>query len=253
MRGLTGKVVVVAGGATGIGAQTAERLGAEGCSVVVADLNEAGAKETANKVSAAGGNAIDVGFDISDEASVQALFNATTEAFGGVDLLFNVAADLSAQTIGRDTDVVSIDLAVWDRTMTVNLRGFVLTMRHAIPKMLERGGGAIVNTSSGASFVGETVRPAYAAAKAAINALTRHVANRWGPEGIRCNAIAPGYIYSHPERGTTELGEMLKETNPLRRIGTSDDIASMAVYLLSDDASYVNGQIMSVDGGGTMR
>ena len=137
--------------------------------------------------------------------------------------------------------------------MSVNLRGFVLTMRQAIPRMLERGGGAIVNTSSGASFVGEPQRPAYAAAKAAINALTRHVANKWGPAGVRCNAIAPGYIYSHPERGTTELGEKLKETNPLGRVGVSDDIASMAVFLLSDDASYVNGQVMSVDGGGTMR
>jgi NAD(P)-dependent dehydrogenase (short-subunit alcohol dehydrogenase family) len=119
--------------------------------------------------------------------------------------------------------------------------------------MLERGGGVIVNTSSGASFVGERQRPAYASAKAGINALTRHVANRWGREGIRCNAIAPGYIYSHPERGSTPLGEMLEKTNPLGRVGVSDDIASMAVFLLSDDASYVNGQVMSVDGGGTMR
>ena len=253
MRGLAGKVVVVAGGATGIGAQTAARLGEEGSSVVVADVNEAGAKETADRVTAAGGTALAVAFDSSDETSVHDLIATTVGTFGGIDRLFNVAADLSAQTIGRDTDVVTIDLAVWDRTMSVNLRGFVLTMREAIPRMLERGGGAIVNTSSAASFMGEPQRPAYAAAKAGINALTRHVANRWGPEGIRCNAIAPGYIYSHPERGATALGEMVEKTNPLGRVGVSDDIASMAVFLLSDDASYVNGQVMSVDGGGTMR
>jgi NAD(P)-dependent dehydrogenase (short-subunit alcohol dehydrogenase family) len=253
MRGLTGKVAVVAGGATGIGAQTATRLGEEGCSVVVADINEAGAEDTASLVNDAGGTGLAVAFDISDDGSVRDLFAAAADAFGRVDLLFNVAADLSAKTIGRDTDVVSIDLTVWDRTMAVNLRGFVLTMREAIPRMLERGRGAIVNTSSAASFMGEPQRPAYAAAKAGINALTRHVANKWGREGIRCNAIAPGYIYSHPERGSTALGDMIEKNNPLGRVGLSDDIASMAVFLLSDDAAYVNGQVMSVDGGGTMR
>jgi NAD(P)-dependent dehydrogenase (short-subunit alcohol dehydrogenase family) len=253
MRGLAGKVVVVAGGATGIGAQTAERLGGEGCSVVVADINEAGAAETAGRITAKGGKAIAAGFDIADADSVRDLFEIAVRTYTGVDLLFNVAADLSAQTIGRDTDAVTIDLGVWDRTMSVNLRGFVLTLREAIPLMLRRGGGAIVNTSSTASFVGEPQRPAYAAAKAGVNALTRHVANRWGREGIRCNAVAPGYIYSHPERGTTELGDTLEETNPLGRIGVSDDIASMAVFLLSDDAGYVNGQVVAVDGGGTMR
>src|SRR3954452_24329392 len=139
--------MVVAGGETRIGAQTAVRLGEEGSIVVVADLNDAGAKETADRVAATGAKATAVAFDISDEASVRNLFTTAADTFGGIDGLFNVAADLSAQTIGRDTDVVSIDLAVWDRTFSVNLRGFVLTLREAIPRMLERGGGAIVNTS----------------------------------------------------------------------------------------------------------
>jgi NAD(P)-dependent dehydrogenase (short-subunit alcohol dehydrogenase family) len=124
----------------------------------------------------------------------EALRGSRPGAFGGVDLLHNVAADLSPGTIGRDTDLLDVDLAVWDRTLLVDLRGYVLTMRAAIPMMLARGGGAIVNTSSAAAFVGEATRPAYAAAKAGINAVSRHVANRWGREGIRCNVVAPGLV-----------------------------------------------------------
>jgi len=247
---LQDKVVVVAGGATGIGATTAGRMAREGARVVVGDLNAAGAEETVAAINAAGGDAISVAFDISDEAAVGELFAAAVARYGGVDHLFNVAADLSADCLGRDTDIVDLGLDVWDHTMAVNLRGFVLTMRVAIPLMIERGGGAIVNTSSVAAFVGEPQRPSYAAAKAAINALTRHVASRWGRDGIRCNSVAPGLIVAHPEKLVgNEFWEGLRERNPSGRLGVSDDIASTVVFLLSDDASYVNGQVHRVDGG----
>ena len=253
MSGLDGKVVVVAGGATGIGARTAVRLAEQGAKVVVGDVNGPGAEETAAGIVTSGGTATAVTFDIVDEDSVEALFRTAVDTYGGVDHLFNVAADLSDETIGRDTNIVDIDLAVWDRTITVNLRGFLLTMRAAIPLMLERGGGSIVNTSSDAAYMGEPQRPSYAAAKAAVLALTRHVANRWGREGIRCNAVAPGLVVSHQSKLVgNEFWEQLRLSNPMGRLGTPDDIATAVVFLMSDEASWVNGQTLRIDGGTVM-
>lgn len=251
---LEGKVAVVAGGGNGIGAASSKRLAAEGATVVVGDINVAAAATVAGEIAAEGGTSLAVTFDIADEGSVAQLFSQTADAFGGVDLLHNVAADLSDATLGRDSDLLDIDLAVWDRTMAVDLRGFVLTMRQAIPSMLSRGGGAIVNTSSGAAFVGEATRPGYGAAKAAINALSRHVANRWGKEGIRCNSVAPGLVLTPTAAG--HMGDAALRRlarNPSGRLGEPEDIASSVAYLLSDDASWVNGQVLSVDGGTTMR
>jgi NAD(P)-dependent dehydrogenase (short-subunit alcohol dehydrogenase family) len=177
LSGLTGKVAVVAGGATGIGAATATRLAAEGCLVVVGDVAVDTAQRTVGNIVAAGGTATAVGFDLADPDSVAALLETAESTYGGVDAVFAVGADMGA--IRADTDIVDIDLDVWDRVMAVNLRGYVATMKHAIPRLLARGGGAIVNMSSAAAFQGEPARPAYATAKAGIGALTRHVASRW--------------------------------------------------------------------------
>ena len=256
MRGLTGKVAVVAGGATGIGAATAQRLAAEGAKVIVGDIAAEAGEATAARIRAEGGQATAVPFDIADEASVRGLLRATVDTYGGVDLLHNVAADLSERTIRQDSDAVSVDLAVWDRTFAVNLRGFLLTTRATIPLMLERGGGAVVNTSSMASFVGEAERPSYAAAKAGVNALTRHVASRWGKQGIRCNAVAPGLVLTEAVRSGPHFAELEKRVLPglrLSRLGTAEDIAAMVVFLLSDDASWITGQVYGVDGGTLLR
>jgi NAD(P)-dependent dehydrogenase (short-subunit alcohol dehydrogenase family) len=255
MRGLKDKVVVMAGGAGGIGTATSVRLGEEGAKVVVGDLNESAANDVAGRITASGGTAIGVQFDVADEASVAALFAAAKEAFGGVDRCHANAADLSVPVIMGDTDALDVALEVWDRTMQVNLRGFLLCTRYAIPAFAERGGGAIVYTSSAASFVGEPARPSYAAAKSGVNALMRHVASRWGKQHVRANAIAPGLIVSD------EMSEVIPKDMQDRtlkgtrswRLGHPRDIAAMVAFLLSDDGEWINGQVVSVDGGVTLR
>ncbi len=254
LQGLSDKVAVVVGGATGIGAATAARLGREGCRVVVGDIAADAAALTAERIAAEGGTATPVAFDLADPDSVAELMHSAATSFGGVDLLFNVGADMS--TIRADTDVVDIDFAVWDRVMTVNVRGYVAALKYAIPAMLERGGGAIVNMSSAAAFQGEPARPAYAAAKAGIGALTRHVASRWGKEGIRCNAVAPGFtatevIRSVPQWPDLEAGALKRIRGT--RVGDPDDIAALVAFLLSAEGEWINGQVVNIDGGTVLR
>lgn len=254
LRGLAGKVAIVAGGATGLGAATAARLGEEGCRVVIGDVAVDAARQMAARIDAAGGTATQVVFDLADPASVAGLIDSAATAYGGVDLLFNVGADMS--TIRSDTDVVDIDFDVWDRVMTVNLRGYVAAMKYAIPEMLKRGGGAIVNMSSAAAFQGEPARPAYATAKAGIGALTRHVASRWGKDNIRCNAVAPGFtateaIRSVPQWPDLQAAALKRIRGP--RVGDPGDVAALVAFLLSAEGEWINGQVVNVDGGTVLR
>jgi NAD(P)-dependent dehydrogenase (short-subunit alcohol dehydrogenase family) len=254
LRGLAGRVVVVVGGGSGIGAATSARLGEEGCRVVVGDVAEDAAQRTAARIVASGGTATHVAFDLADTVSVADLIHSATTTYDGVDLLFNVGADMS--TLRADTDVVDIDFGVWDRVMAVSLRGYVAAMKYAIPAMLRRGGGAIVNMSSAAAFQGEPARPAYATAKAGIGALTRHVASRWGKDGIRCNAVAPGFTATDAIRSVPQWPEL--EAAALKRIrgtrvGDPEDVAALVAFLLSSEGSWINGQIVNIDGGTILR
>jgi NAD(P)-dependent dehydrogenase (short-subunit alcohol dehydrogenase family) len=254
LSGLTGKVAVVAGGATGIGAATAARLAAEGCLVVVGDVAADAARQTAEGIGAGGGTAIAVGFDLADPDSVAALLDTAATTYGGIDAVFAFGANMGA--IRADTDVVDIDFAVWDRVMAVNLRGYVATMKYAIPHLLASGGGAIVNMSSAAAFQGEHARPAYATAKAGIGALTRHVASRWGKEGIRCNAVAPGFTATEAIRATPQWPDL--QTAALKRIrgprvGVPDDVAALVAFLISQEGEWINGQVSNIDGGTVLR
>ena len=255
MRGLSDKVVVVAGGGSGIGAATARRLGAEGAAVVVGDLQGANANAVASEVRDAGGRAVAVQFDIADDASVAALVAAGIAEYGGLDAMHANAADLSPDTIGRDTNALDVPLEVFDHTLDVNLRGHLLCTRHALPHLLERGGGALVYTSSAAGHIGEPERQSYAASKAGINSLVRHVASHWGRQGIRANSIAPGLVVT-PAMDTTlapEFREYALRVGRSPRLGRPDDIAGMVAFLVSDDGEWVNGQVLSVDGGASMR
>ena len=254
LTGLTGKVAVVAGGATGIGAATAARLAAEGCLVVLGDVDVDTARRTVEHIAADRGTATAVRFDLADTDSVAALLDAAAATYGGVDAVFVVGADMRA--IRADTDVVDIDFEVWDRVMTVNLRGYVATMKYAIPHLLTRGGGTIVNMSSAAAFQGEAARPAYATTKAGIGALTRHVASRWGKQGIRCNAVAPGFTATEAIQATPQWPELQAAAlNRIRgpRVGAPDDVAALVAFLISQDGEWINGQVINIDGGTVLR
>lgn len=248
MRGLEDKVIVVAGGATGIGAATCRRLAEEGAKVVVGDINEEGAQATAEAI---GGRHLQ--FDITNEESCKALVDVAVTGFGGLDGLFTVAADTSKETLGRDgeADLLTVPLDVWQRTLDVNLTGTFLMTRAALPALLERGGGSIVNTLSGLVFYGSPVRPAYLASKGALIALTRHVATRWGKEGIRCNAVAPGFVMTEQVAHNVpqEERDMVLASNRSPRHGRPEDIAATVSFLLSNDAEWINGQMHLVNGG----
>jgi NAD(P)-dependent dehydrogenase (short-subunit alcohol dehydrogenase family) len=253
MERLTGKITLIVGGATGIGAATAERLAAEGATVVVADIKADLAEGVAAGIVAQGGRASGVHCDISDDASIARMVAAVIDRHGGFDGIHINAADLSI--IGQDVDVLEISLDIFDRTIDVDLRGHVLCTRHALPVLLQRGGGAIVYTSSGASYIGEPTRVAYAAAKAGVNALMRHVASRWGKERIRANAVSPGLVLSETALANLSLEQQASQLADAQsyRLGKPHDIAAMVALLMSDDGEWINGQLITVDGGRTMR
>jgi NAD(P)-dependent dehydrogenase (short-subunit alcohol dehydrogenase family) len=249
MQGIDGKIAIVTGAGSGIGRQSALTLAAAGASVAVADVNLDGANETVRLVEAAGGTALAVEADVSDEASVKAMVDATVARFGGLQLLHNNAADVVI--IQRDFDVVTMDVEVWDRTMQVNLRGPMLGCKHAIPHMIAAGGGAIVTTSSLSGQFGDLSRVAYGVSKAGIDSLTRYVATMYGKQGIRANAVAPGVVKtpSLAANVTAEELAVFERNHVTPGIGEPIHIAQVVVFLLSDAAAYITGEVVNVDGG----
>lgn len=226
---LVHKAVIVVGAGTGIGAATVERLCREGARVCVADINVAEAQAVATRMTEAGYAAFAVAVDITDEASVHDAFGVATERLGRLDGAHINAADL--RTIFAGSDARPVDLAIFDRTIAVNLRGHLLCTRAALPHLLASGGGAIVYTSSSASDAGEPERPSYAMLKSGLNALMRHVASRWGKEAITANAVAPGFVMT-PEmiaggQVPAEWIEQCLVQTRSTRLGKAEDIAGM--------------------------
>jgi NAD(P)-dependent dehydrogenase (short-subunit alcohol dehydrogenase family) len=252
---LKDKAVIVIGSGSGIGAATVRRLAAEGARVCAADINEAGARDIAAHITANGGEAFAVYIDLAEEKSVMTAVGLAVQLLGGLDGVHINAADM--QTIMRDSDALDEDLAVFDRTLAINLRGHLLCTRAVLPHLLARGEGAIVYTSSAAACAAEPTRPAYAASKSGVNALMRHVASRWGREGITSNCVAPGFVFT-PEMGASGqvppglLDRMLAGI-PGRRLGRVEDIAGVVAMLLSADGRWINGQVYNVNGGALMR
>ncbi|RFU40913.1 SDR family oxidoreductase [Actinomadura logoneensis] len=239
-----GKVAIVTGAAGGIGAAYARALAAEGASVVVADVNDAG-REVADET-----KGLFVHADVSDPASVQAMADAAVERFGGIDLLVNNAAIFGTMRLDF---LFTVDWDYYKRFMAVNMDGALLCTRAVVPHMRARGGGAVVNQSSTAAW---QYAGFYGLAKVGVNGLTQQLAHELGSLGIRVNAIAPGPTDTEANRAVVPGNmsqKIVRDRLALKRMGTPDDLTGMCLFLLSDEARWITGQIINVDGGEVFR
>ncbi|MGW2664234.1 3-oxoacyl-ACP reductase FabG [Nocardia tengchongensis] len=244
------KVAVVTGAARGIGAGTAARLAADGFAVAIVDLDEAACKDAVDAIASAGGTAIAVGCNVTDENQVAAAFERIAAELGSVDVLVNNAGVL------RDNLLFKMSVDDWDLVMSVHLKGAFLCTREAQKYMVKQKSGKIVNTSS-VSALGARGQANYSAAKMGIQGLTRTLAMELGPFGINVNAVAPGFIVTEMTDATAarvgvspeEFRAEAAKITPLRRVGEPADIANVVSFLVSDDASFVTGQTIYVDGG----
>jgi NAD(P)-dependent dehydrogenase (short-subunit alcohol dehydrogenase family) len=247
---LNGKSALITGGGGGIGRATALAFAREGARVAVADLMEDAARETVGLVNAAGGQAISLSGDVSQDADVRAMIDAVVGAYGRLDCAFN-----NAGVAGWHVGSVIQKTAEWseesfDRMIAVNLKGVWLCMRHELPQMQAQGGGAIVNTGSIAGLVGLPNSSAYVAAKHGVIGLTKTAALEYAEANIRVNAVCPGYIRTPMTEPSMRLrGEAILAQTPLKRMGNPEEIAEMVVWLCSERASYVSGAAYNVDGG----
>ena len=251
---LRGKVALITGAGSGIGEEIAALFAAEGARVVAADVEAPAAERVAQRIAAAGGAAAAVQVDVSRAAEVERVVESTVQRHGRIDVLCNNAG-IGVAAVCHETSE-----ADWDRTMAIDLKGVFLGCKYAIPHMLRQGGGVICNTSSVAGQVGVLNRAAYCAAKAGVLGLTKSIAIDYAEHGIRCNALLPGTVDS-PWIGKIlsqqpdPAGERrrMEARQPIGRMGTPAEIARAALYLCSDDAGYVTGSGLVIDGGLTAR
>jgi len=248
---LEGKVAVVTGAAGNLGSACARVIAAEGAKVVVTDLPGAGLDKVAGELRDAGGDVAVHAADLASESEIEGLMQAAKDAYGGIDALVNVAAFMAG--MDQDQDLLSMDPGYWDRAMAINVRGTMLASKHAIPSMLERGGGAIVTFGSTAGTRGDVGLFAYSATKAALASLARSIAATYGKQGIRANCLCPGNVWTEETRNgmPPDMLDMMARTRLTPRMGLPEDIGNMAAFLISDKAEYVTGQTIMVDGGGT--
>jgi len=245
---LEGKVAIITGGSSGIGRATAELFAKEGAKVVVADYNARAGQEVVQVIEDAGGDALFVEVDVSDAAQVQRMVQAALEAYGGVDILFNNAAVLIFGT------VLDTSEEAWRRVMDINLTGVFLCSKAVIPHLIERGGGAIINMSSSTgAHDGNGNAAAYVTSKGGVTLLTRCMAIDHAKDNIRVNAIAPGPTDTPMLRGAMSPEQLaaFATTFPMKRLGQPEELAHAALFLASDEASFVTGAVWAVDGGQT--
>ena len=246
------KVIIITGAAMGIGKAAALAFASEGGSVAIADISEADGQDTVRQINEAGGEAIFVRCDVSQSEDVQRLVKETVAAFGGVDVLYNNAG------VVRYGTVVELSEEDWDYQLNTNLRATFLTCKYAIPEMMKRGGGAIVNTASVQAFASQRTVVAYAASKGGVVSLTTTVALDHAPDNIRCNCIAPGSIHTpmldmaanlfvpeDPDQAIADWGKM----HPLGRVGQSEEVANLLLFLASDESSFFTGELLKPNGG----
>lgn len=246
-----GKVAIVTGAANegSIGIATARTLAGRGAAVVLADVNAEDGEARAAECREAGLDCSFVAADVRVEEEVEALVAKTVEAHGRLDVIHNNAAAM--ELLPEDGDVTGIDLAIWNQTLAVDLTGPMLGCKHAIPAMLDTGGGSIVNTSSVSSQGGDPSMISYGVAKAGVSQLTRAVASQWGRQGIRCNAVAPGLTITAKMREGIPQAFMdaYLRHNLTPYGGDPQDIANCVAFLASDEARYVTGHVLRADGG----
>jgi NAD(P)-dependent dehydrogenase (short-subunit alcohol dehydrogenase family) len=241
-----GRVVVVTGGGSGLGRHMAHRFAAEGAAIMVADVAEEAAGRVADEVARAHGSALACRADVAEAEDVEAMVRSALQELGPVDVLINNAARAT------DRDFLDLDEEQWEQDVSITLKGSFLCSRAVLPGMIERGSGVILNVSS-VNALGYFGNEAYSAAKAGVLSLTRSLAVRYGPSGIRANAIAPGTLRTPAweDRRSRDPGifERVAEWYPLGRVGEPEDIANAALFLASDEASWITGAVLPVDGG----
>jgi NAD(P)-dependent dehydrogenase (short-subunit alcohol dehydrogenase family) len=247
---LRDKVVLITGAASGMGRLAATTFAGEGARVVAVDVLAPAGEAVAVEVARTGGQALFVQADVGREDQVRTAVRRAVERFGRLDVLYNNAGIFPEQ----DSSVVDLEESVWDQVMTVNLKGIYLCCKHGVPELIRAGGGSIINVASFVALVGCTVpQDAYTASKGGVIALTKSLAVQFGPRAVRTNAIAPGpietplltsWLLNNPDAKKRRLDRI-----PMGRFGRPEDIVQMALYLASDESTWVNGSVLTVDGG----
>lgn len=251
MAKLAGKAAIVTGSGTGLGKVTAQVLAGHGAKVAVAEIDSASGEAVAESIRAAGGEAMFVPVDVSDEGQVRAMADRVAEAFGGIDILHNNAAYQPPEQRARDRDICNVDAEAWDKAMDVNAKGAMLCCKHVIPHMLKRGGGSIINSSSGFGFQGDLTLTAYAASKAVLAILSKSIATQYGKQRIRANTIQIGLVLGenaqHSVQG--ELRQIILDAHLTPELGDPRNIADVVAFLASDESAFITGATVPVDGG----
>lgn len=244
---LKGKVVIVTGGAGGIGRSTIDIAIGRGARVAIADINIDSARDIAARH---GDAALAVNLDLADEASIVAAIKQVADHFGRIDVLINNAAVVSKDLVAADRGVADMATWVWDTTFNVNCRGTMIATREALPHLIATQ-GSIVNTVSGLGLQGNVVSAAYGASKAAVIQMTRSVATAYGHKGVRCNAVAPGLVLTETvaKDFPQNWRELIEGETPRARSGAPEDIAEALLFLASDAARNITGQTLAADGG----
>jgi NAD(P)-dependent dehydrogenase (short-subunit alcohol dehydrogenase family) len=246
---LEGKVALITGGASGMGMVASKLFASEGAKVVLTDLADEAGEKVAAQIVEAGGDALYIHADVSREADARAMVEGAVERFGKLDVLYNNAGIM----LGDDGSVDTTDESVWDRTLAINVKGVAFGCKYGVPAMIAGGGGSIINVASFVAWLGAaTSQTAYTASKGAVLAMTREIAVEYARRGVRCNALCPGPIE------TPLLMQLLSDEAkrqrrfvhiPMGRLGQADELAKAALFLASDDSSYMTGASLIVDGG----
>ena len=246
---LQGKVALITGGASGMGMIASKLFASEGAKVVLTDLADDAGEKVAAEIDEAGGEALYVHADVSAEADAKAMIDAAVERFGALHVLYNNAGIM----LGDDGSVDTTDESVWDRTLAINVKGVAFGCKYGVPAMIASGGGSIINVASFVAWLGAaTSQTAYTASKGAVLAMTREIAVEYARKGVRCNALCPGPIET-PLLMALLSDEQKKQRRfvhiPMGRLGQADELAKAALFLASDDSSYMTGASLIVDGG----